>query len=456
MNNLSRTANNAIQYKGTLSKCLDLFAGIGAMRHQNVDTVISIFKKALHENIELSLKILFWARSCRGGAGEKHTFKVILEHICDVYPEFVVQNISNIVKYGYWKDLVRFTESDVPHDIRVAIVITWCNNIALKDRLACKWAPRKGELAKLLKQRLNLTWKAYRHDLKESSSTVEQVMCNKSFSDIEYQHVPSIAMVKYNKAFKKRDEQRFDKFVSSKDTKVNVSVLYPHDVFKSMHDNVELSDKQWKALPDYIAEGENILPMSDVSGSMSCCEAPEPMEISIALGLYLSERNKGKFKNKILTFSKSPEFFDVDPEWNILEKYQRVKRANWDMNTDFEKAYMLILDTGISYNVPQENMPTMILVLSDMQFDEASSQSSHFENMRDKFKSHGYKLPKIVFWNLNHYDNGFPATSEDDGVALVSGYSPALMKSVLACEKFDPINVMMEAVKDIKLTFPEV
>ena len=91
-----------------------------------------------------------------------------------------------------------------------------------------------------------------------------------------------------------------------------------------------------------------------------------------------------------------------------------------------------------------------------MQFDEASSQSSHFENMRDKFKSHGYKLPKIVFWNLNHYDNGFPATSEDDGVALVSGYSPALMKSVLACEKFDPINVMMEAVKDIKLTFPEV
>ena len=98
-----------------------------------------------------------------------------------------------------------------------------------------------------------------------------------------------------------------------------------------------------------------------------------------------------------MTFSASPEFFDVDPEWSILEKYQRVKRANWDMNTDFEKAYMLILDTGISYNVPQENMPTMILVLSDMQFDEASSQSSHFENMRDKFKSHGYKLPIMDF-----------------------------------------------------------
>ena len=133
MNNLSRTANNAIQYKGTLSKCLDLFAGIGAMRHQNVDTVISIFKEALHENIELSLKILFWARSCRGGAGERLTFKVILEHVCDVYPEFVVQNIPNIVKYGYWKDLVRFTESDVPDNIRNAIVNVWSNNIALED-----------------------------------------------------------------------------------------------------------------------------------------------------------------------------------------------------------------------------------------------------------------------------------------------------------------------------------
>ena len=456
----SRTENNALQHATSHNKCLDLFANIGAMRHWaltgNQIKIIEQFINAYKEDSKTAVKIAFWARWCRGGSGERAVFHIILEFLCSKDPRFVINNIHSIVKYGYWKDLIPYANGDYKihcFDVYNAVINTWSNAIKKQDNLASKWAPRKGNIAKDLKDALGLTWKEYRKTLKKNSRTVEQIMCNDSFDKIKYSTVPSIAMIKYYKAFAKNDIDRFDTFVSDKDAKVNTSVLYPHDVFKVMGNNVELADKQWSQLPDYIAEGENILPMSDVSGSM-CMEymKPIPMDISIALGLYLSERNKGAFKNKIMTFSGSPELFEVDPSWDIQTKYNHVHNANWGMNTNLEKAYRLILDTAEAFNVPQEHMPTMLLILSDMQFDQCTN-GIHLDNMKDLYRDKGYKFPKVVFWNLRSTDNGSPAKHDDDNVALVSGFSPALMKSVLAAENFNPVDVMMDTIKPIKLVF---
>jgi hypothetical protein len=460
MTNISYTENKAQQYKSSNNKCLDWFAQIGALRHQSInggqDIVWNLFNEAFKEDQETALKVLFWGRWCRGGAGERATFHIIFDRLCRIHPEFVFKNIKAVVKYGYWKELIPYMDYMTYPNIAEQIERLWAIAIMEKDRLACKWAPRKGDYAKAIKGRMNFTWKEYRKHLKEHSETVEQNMASKEWDKINYSMVPSLAMMKYRKAFKKRDTDRFDVFVQDKDTKINVSVLYPHQVFASMVDNVALADKQWKQLPDYVAEGENILPMSDVSGSMTMYGPPEPILVSIGLGLYLSERNKGAFKNKILTFSGSPEFFEVNPDWNIREKYQRVLHANWDMNTNFEKAYRLILDTGTAFNVPQDNMPTMLLVLSDMQFDEATGRNKpHLEIIREEFELAGYTMPKIVFWNLRAGSNGLPATSDDDGVAMVSGYSPALMTALLSAQNFNPVDVMMEAIDPIELNFPD-
>ena len=295
--------------------------------------------------------------------------------------------------------------------------------------------------------------------MRENSVTVEQQMTNKEWSDINYSSVPGQAMRTYKGAFNNRDKERFDLWKAD-DTKASVSASYPHNVAQLMLDgqsyntienaDVALAEKQWKNLPDYISPGENILPIIDVSGSMM----GQPMLVAMSLGLYVSERCKSAFKNRYLTFSSNPEWGIVNEEDSLDVKFKKILRADWGMSTNFERAYRLILDSALQFNVPQEAIPTMLLCLSDMQFDSARSGNVHLEDMQKEFTLAGYKMPKLVFWNLDSRDTvGSPATKDSTNVGLVSGFSPALMKAVLACEDFNPLDIMYEALKPIKVNY---
>ncbi len=459
MTSLSYTENYGIQFEDTGNPHLDLFSQIGAMRHyalnNNPKPIKDLFNKSFHINGETAIRIAFWARWCRGGSGERATFHVILKELIDRAPMFVKDNIDAIVEYGYWKDLVPYSDPDKYPYIAEQIERKWAIGCLQKDRLACKWAPRKGDLARAIKGRMNFTWKEYRVWLKENSETVEQGMALKTWDQITYPMVPSIAMTKHNKAFMKWDKERFEAFLADKDAKVNASVLYPYQVIRTIEDNELLAEKQWANLPDYLTEGESILPMVDVSGSMFCDGNPSPIEVSISLGMYLSERAFGPFRNKMLTFSESPEFFTMEKDWSLKEKVSRIGNANWNMNTDFEKAYRMILEMAIAFDLPQDKLPSMLLVLSDMQFDASfrGSKRPHLDEMKTAFEEAGYKLPKLVFWNLCSYNNGMPAMANNDGVCMVSGFSPAIMGAILKAEDFNPVDIMLEALEPIKLDF---
>jgi hypothetical protein len=270
-------------------------------------------------------------------------------------------------------------------------------------------------------------------------------MSEKEWSDIEYSSVPGSAMRKYGRAFDKQDSQRFVDWKNDKTTKASVSATYPHEVLKC--DDAALADKLWDNLPDLLSESEeNILPMIDVSGSMW----GEPLSIAISLGMYLAERSKGEFNDMFLTFSERPELVKIEGD-NVQERLSNISQAEWGMNTDFGKAFGHILRVAKKHNVLPDSMPSMLLVLSDMQFDESQGRTdTHFSWMEEEFEKAGYKLPKIVFWNLDaHF--GTPARCSDDSVAMVSGYSPSIMKAILNAEEFNPISVMMEALKDIEV-----
>ena len=122
------------------------------------------------------------------------------------------------------------------------------------------------------------------------------------------------------------------------------------------------------------------------------------------------------------------------------------------MNTDFEKAYCKILELAVKHDVNPKSMPTMLLCLSDMQFDESGNGGLHLNDIRDKYSSYGYEMPKLVFWDLNAYP-GQPAECSDENVAMVSGFSPSIMKAILNAEEFNPIDVMLEAIEPIKLDY---
>ena len=198
------------------------------------------------------------------------------------------------------------------------------------------------------------------------------------------------------------------------------------------------------------------------------------LHVAASIGLYLSERNKGQFKDSIMTFSEHPMLVKLDPG-TLSERYDSLKSktneqgTGWGYNTDFGKTYELILDTAKSFNVPQEHMPTMLLCISDMEFDEANGARrkdrdfegdeitvTHLENLREKYQVAGYKMPKLVFWNVCARQNHVPAHFDDPEVGLVSGYSPSLMTALLDCKDFSPYTVMLEALKPIELNFDRI
>jgi len=440
------TTNGALQHESSGNKCLDLFSVIGNLRNCSRTDVLERFEQAFNENPKLATQVAHWARAARQGSGERQTFYVILDEIAKSSPDFISDNAHTLADIGYYKDLLRYFHID-------GVVKAFAQSIKNKDRLANKWAPRKGENARKLRDELQFTNKQYRKWIGEHSETVEDKMSSKMFYDIDYSSVPGGAMMKYKEAFMKKDLLRFDDWKNNKTVKASVSATYPHQIIEVAAGDESLADKMWNNLEDFITEGENILPMIDTSGSMF----GKPLQVAISLGMYLSERNKSEFQDRFLTFSESPEFVKIQGD-GVADRLRNIEQADWGMNTDFTKAYDLILQSAVTHNVDKSSMPTMLLVLSDMQFDESqddwdnSVPKVHFDDIKDKFNKSGYDMPKLVFWNLNSY-SGNQSTMNEDGVCMVSGFSPSIMKAILSCDDFNPMNVMMEALEPIELDF---
>jgi hypothetical protein len=339
---------------------------------------------------------------------------------------------------------------------------------ALEDSngLAAKWTPRKGEYATELRNYLGWSPKFYRKRLVELTNVVETKMCAKEWDSINFSHVPSVASARYKKAFYKNATEAYTAYVEAlvkgedPKVKVNAGAVYPYDVIKGLNGynlnlkynktETDLIVAQWNALENFIGDA-NVLALVDVSGSM-CCAAgggkgtTTCMDVAVSLGLYVADKNKGKFKDTFLTFSGKPELLHL--KGNVVEKAAQMVKSKWDMNTDLVKAMEKILSVAKEGSVPQEEMPEMLLIMSDMQFDQcARFDDSAMEMIRRKYEASGYELPKIVFWNINAKDN-VPVKYDTRGVALVSGFSPAIMKAVLSADtdQFTPEAIMWKAI----------
>lgn len=437
---MARTQNNMKAQKSTMSPLVDLFYIVGASRGKNLSRQ---FESALQDNEDLALRVALWARDCRGGAGERAVFTFLLQHLELSRPDFLLNSkfLDKIPEMGRWDDLLTVTEP------RVKAKAFGLIKAALErgDGLCAKWMPRKGKVARELREFLGLSPKAYRKTLVGLSNTVEQLMCAKEFAAINYSHVPSLAMSRYMKAFSKNDAERFVAYRESLkkgETKINAKGVYPYDIIKSMRagGDREVCNEQWKALPDYM-DGTNVLPIVDVSGSMCCPAGKNPnlqcIDVSLSLGLYCADKNKGAFKDMFLTFSGDSELVRV--KGDLYQKMAQMNSSEWGMNTNLHKAFERILKVAKDGNVPAEDMPQVLLILSDMQFDQcARYDDSAMQMIERKYEAAGYKTPVIVFWNLNGQDN-VPVSFNKKGVALVSGFSPAIMKAVLAAD-FDEIS----------------
>lgn len=447
-NNMSRTENGALTHSTSGNHAMDLFFNFGAARG-NTAKLADTFFRASQDNPQLARRIALWGRDARGGAGEREAFRAVLKSL-DRAETITPAMLEAFSAVGRADDLFVIERN---FDAMAAFYKAQIEQSALSGLFA-KWAPRQGPLANKLRKAWGFTSpKAYRKFVVERTNVVEQLMCAKKWNKVEYPGVPSVAMARYNKAFVRNDAIRFDQFrkaLENGTAKINASAIFPHDIVRTGRGpgaNVGVIEAQWQALPDFIANGKGILPMCDVSGSMGCkiSGSISAMDVSIALGLYISERQQGAFKDMVLTFSSSPQFHKITGS-NIVERIKNLECADWGMSTNIEAAFMSIIDLAVMNDVPAEDMPEYLVILSDMEFDIASRNQTNFDAARTAFEKAGYKMPQVVFWNLNSRTKNVPVSIRADGVALVSGFSPSVMKAVLAADRLDPVSIMEDTV----------
>jgi hypothetical protein len=439
----STTANGAITHSTSLNYCLDLFFLAGASRRMSESDICLAFQRAYSEDKTIAVKIIFWARDARGGAGEKRFFQVCMsymkKHYSDVYNHLMIY----VPTFGSWKDVFVL---DTPTDTES---LNWLS-IQLEEsehkNLLAKWFPRKGPWFAAMHKYLKTTPKEFRKKLVSMTNVVETQMCAGEWEKINYGQVPSIAMNKHRNAFFNRDGVRYAEYIADVQAgkqKINASVLFPHQLYQAIKkgENAEAVEAQWDNLPNYMANStERILPVCDVSGSMEGL----PMDVSISLGIYISERNEGIFKNAFLTFSERPEMNYL--QGSLSERMRQLSHADWGYSTNLQATFDLILNSAVRESIPQSEMPTKLLIISDMEFNAAAGNVTNLNSIRNKYSQAGYKMPELVFWNVNGRIGNSPATVNDENIGLVSGFSPSILKSILQGKIYSPMQLMLDTV----------
>ena len=256
-------------------------------------------------------------------------------------------------------------------------------------------------------------------------------------------------MLKYNEVFKTKITSKYEEYkneVKKGNTKINTEGLFSYEIIRNIMkhkgDN-ELYDLMWNNQKDVLKGcNKNILVMADTSGSMMCY-GKVPYYTSIGLALYTAERNNGIFKNHFMTFSSDPYLCEIKGK-TIENKVNNI--PCYIDNTNIDKAFELLLNTAIKEKIKEEEMPSHILIISDMEFDDGvySSGGTHFNGFRKAFNDAGYNLPKIIFWNVAGCPNGLPVTKFDNDVIMVSGFSTNILDNLLTLENYNPVDLMIK------------
>ena len=479
----SSTWNGALSlstpdYSGKVDGLVSLF--FKCVRGITDEQLNDYLTKASKENLIDSFLISFNTRDVRGGKGERDIGRKMLKWLFLNFP-YKFRNVYHLIPtYGRWDDLFQFFPNVIENeiltfeqtDIQNDIVKFFANQL-IADKtnmdngdsitLCAKWAPtendsldKKYKLVTSLCSEMKITPRQYRKNfispLRSYLEIVEKFMCQRQWDKINFSKVPSCAVKKLKKAFERHLPESYSEWLDSLKSgtsKVNAKTLHPHELIremriKGMADQVCLS--QWQVLEDEVRKLgtlKDAVVVVDTSGSM---ESPNylPLDIACGLGLMISSVVEGEFKNHVITFHETPTF-QVIKDGDIFTRYQQLRNITWGGSTNLEATFDLILNKASLAKLTDEQMPKTIYIVSDMQMNAIlgyGKPMTNFQAIDLKYKSYGYTRPNIVFWNVNGVSTDFPVTVDDDGTCLISGASPAILKSILKSTVFSSYDIM--------------
>lgn len=471
-NNLTYTENGAMTHSTSGNNCLDLFFRAGAMRTADEKDISDTVIRAYAENSEKTMKIVFYTRDVRGGLGERRFFRTAIKTLSGFAPEAVKRNILYFAEYGRFDDLLILLgtscESEAVAEIKKQLDsdIEAMNNNETVSLLA-KWLPSVNATSaetkatgKKLSRLLGMNEKKYRHTLSSLRKYIDIIENRMRVSDytFDYSKQTSGAMFKYRKAFIRNDNERYTSYLESVqngEEKLNTSTLYPYEIVRRCYnDDIGRAEKKslavtWDNLPAYGNSDENAIAVIDTSGSMtwSNYSSVRPIDVALSLGIYFAEHNTGRFANHFITFSESPRLIEIKGR-DIYEKVRYCHTFSEIANTDLEAVFNLILTTAVKNKVPQKELPSKIYIISDMEFDyciEGGNSTPLFNAMKTKYENYGYKLPDVIFWNVESRQSNMPVNISDTGATLVSGFSPVVFDMAISGE-LSPETIMEQVL----------
>ena len=472
---MKKTKEGATAYEHSLNHALEFFSKAGSLYdtktktsyYEGEATALELFINSWIVDKALSFALLLWLRDCRGGAGNRSGSRAIYKWLAENDKNWLRENLHQLPMVGRWDDL----RSLFGTSLEVAAATFWANAIVPTDTepnvLAAKWADRSDHPIRTALG--NISVPEFRKLLApiRSPHIVEHKMCQKEWTTIKYETVPSMAMSRYMKAFHKNDNERFEFFknqVKTGDKKVHASVLFPHDcIIACRNGDSEMAELQFEALPNYMEgkdDDERIMVLSDTSSSMGSTVGGNvtAYDVSTGLALYCSSkmREDSPFYKRFIAFCSEGSFRD----WREMSFSEALRnRTIFDGavgSTRINKALDLILETAVRREISQDLMPTTLLIVSDMQFHQGSrTNDTEVETCLKEWDACGYDRPKVVYWNTNGYA-GQQATENMKNVGMISGFSPSILGSLLGGADFSPIGIMLKTLEKYEVILPDV
>lgn len=471
------TENGAVTLESSGSACLDFFAVAGALRCAEISEIQVLFLRAYTEDPDLAMKLLFYLRDVRGGLGERRVFRALLGWLAYCRPNSVIKNVQYIPEFGRYDDWICLLGTPSEKEMLACLREQLARDSGALARgesvsLLAKWLPSVNascsetvKRAKVLASVLGMSEAEYRKTLTALRARIrllENSLRKKDYS-FDYAKQPSRALRKYRKAFMRRDSKRYFEFLSNVESGKaslhadQVSAYELVEPYLSVEGDEQsfmkpISPEEerflnatWAALPDFGGH-ENALAVIDTSGSMYWGGRPLPAAVALSLGLYFAEHNTGCFQNCFIEFSERPQLIELKGS-TFADKLRYACTFNEIGNTNLEAVFDLILNTAVKNRVPQRELPSKLIIISDMEFDccVADASLSNFENAQKKYARHGYRLPEIVFWNVASRNRQQPVCQNEQGVILVSGATPRIF-SMVASNKMSPYAFMQEVL----------
>jgi len=475
------TNEGGVQFEHSLDHALEFFSKAGSLFtgkqsfYGNEESALSLFQKVWIVDEELAFKLLLWLRDCRGGAGNRSGFRACLNWLATLNEQsakWIIANIDWIPEVGRWDDLRALFNTP----IEVPAAQLWAKAILENNVLAAKWADRKD---KPIKHAIGIIEEGRFRKLLSyirKNHIVEHKMSTKRFNEIEYHTVPSLAMARYTNAFKRNDPERFQQYkddLKSGKSSVHADALFPHDCIRTLRSgDHEIANAQFDALPNYMGS-EKAIVIADTSGSMDIkvSGSIKAVDVSQGLALYCSAKipEDNPFHKKFIGFCNEGKFVNWE-DYTFSEAASNSSIFDGAIgSTRIDKALDLILDTAKFFKFSQEQMPDMLIVVSDMQFHQGTDTRQNWTRREKidpnykaeteinkalgRWKERGYTPPKIVYWNVAGYA-GSPDTKEGKNIALVSGFSPAILKAIFDGEDFTPLAIMYRTLEKYKVERP--